>query len=200
MRLAHGRGGGLACAEGLTPLGARILDPPRSYALLPLHPRGGGAAAGGGGGPTPAEALTTFGVTVDLTSIDIACNSPLVKSRINARIRRNPNTCKAVRRIHIFIEIGFVGHSFPTCGGGAAAGGGGGTTHADGLATIRDHGPSQQIITPNINRMFPLPTCGGGAAAGGGGGPTHAEALTTLGVTVRLTAIEITVNFRLVKS
>ena len=35
-RAAAGGGGELACAEGLTPLGARILDPPRSYVTLPF--------------------------------------------------------------------------------------------------------------------------------------------------------------------
>jgi hypothetical protein len=147
--------------------------------------RGGGAAAGGGGGPTHAEALTKVIVTVRLTTVEIAVNLCLVKSRINARIRRNTNICKVVRQTHIFIEIGFVGHTFttralPPRGGGAAAGGGGGPTHADGLTAIRDHGPSQQIITPNINRIFPFPTCGGGAAAGGGGGATHAHGLATI--------------------
>ncbi len=67
------------------------------FALKNRCPRGGGAAAGGGGGPTHAEALTKVIVTVRLTTIEIAVNSPLVKSRINARIRRNPNLCRDVR-------------------------------------------------------------------------------------------------------
>ena len=64
--------------------------------------------------PGHPQSLTTLGVTAGLTTIEIAANFTLVKSRINARIRRNPNICKEVRRIHIFIEIGFVRHTFAT--------------------------------------------------------------------------------------
>ena len=67
-----------------------------------------------GWGPRRPQSLTTLGVTVGLTTVEIVVNFPLVKSRINARIRRNSNMCNVVRRIHVFIAIGFVGHTFTT--------------------------------------------------------------------------------------